>query len=82
MFSWHRDNHRPSQAAGALSVPLEGEQVTQSLFWGGRDAVGGTHVSRGSMPLAHVMLSHWVSLTKHKLKDKIMKTIKTVTTEH
>lgn len=35
--------------------------------------------SLGSKPLSHVLVSHRTSLTKHKLKDEIIKNFKTVT---
>lgn len=59
-----------------------GVMQTLASTWGGRAVARGAHTSRGSGPLAHVTLSHWTSLTKHKFKDKIMKNIKIMTREH
>lgn len=48
----------------------------------GQGVKAGQHKSWGSKPLAQAPLLHWTSLTKYKLKDTIIKHLKTATKEH
>lgn len=48
----------------------------------GRWAEAAQSVSRGSKAPVHGPLSHWISLTKHNYKDKIMKNFKKAMAEH
>lgn len=42
----------------------------------------GSHMSQDSKPLAGTILSHWISLTIHKFKDKGINNFKRVIKEY
>lgn len=56
-----------------------------TMYWGWQKSLGqgrgeagrqqekGMHMSGGFKPPAHVLLSHWTSLTEHRIKDKLTK---------